>query len=316
MPILSMHFIHERATMHHDKSKKVLFLVMDAGEIARETGMGLQKVSETVKRGMRKLLEERNKRKAPFIDRTFYTSLNGMMITAYMKAFRLFKNSKLKDFALKSLTRILEDHFINNELLHTEGVTAILDDYIYLIEALVSSYEVTGDKNYFNKADKLMQLCMEKFWDKEQGGFFDTDREVLGIRLKAIEDIPHPSANALSIILMLKLHAMTEKKKYYLYAQESLKAFSLKAKDIGIQSGYYYCALDAYFNMMKLTLQTKPADKLAGTALTSFYPYMSIVYGEDRGYAVPCIRETCYEPINKPESLKIFCQIIGQKILN
>ncbi|OGW38128.1 MAG: hypothetical protein A2Y97_03860 [Nitrospirae bacterium RBG_13_39_12] len=304
--VLSLHLLHERGAMHHDKSKKVLFVSMDTEKIAGKTGMDVQTVSRIISLGKEKLLRERFKRESPFVDRTFYTSLNGMLISAYLKAFRILKDKKIKDFALRSLKKIIRNHFINNKLFHTEGIKAVLDDYIHFTDALIAAYEVTGTLSYLTQADELMELCIKKFWDDNDGGFFDTEEEILGVRLKEIEDIPHSSANSLGIILLIKLYNMTEKAKYYEYAETALKLFSSNAKNTGILSGYYFCAVDAYFNMLKLTLQTAPDSKLGDIALSSFRPYMSIVHGEEKGCITPCIKNVCYDPLQSPDSLREF----------
>jgi uncharacterized protein YyaL (SSP411 family) len=303
--VLNLHLFHERGSMHHDGSKKVLFVSMEADEIAKKLGIDERTVSGRIDSGKKKLLLERNNRESPFIDKTLYTSLNGMLITSFLKAFRVFKDEDLKEFALKSLRKILKRRYMNGELFHTDHVKAVLDDYVYLIEALIGAYEITGDSSYLNQAETLMGLCLEKFWEKD-GGFFDTESEVLGIRLKSIEDIPHPSANSLGIILLLKLHSMTDEKKYHDYAETALKIFSLQAKDMGIHSGYYFCAMDAYFHMLKVTLQASPLSKLAEITLSSFYPSLGILYGEDRGRVIPCVKDTCFPPIDTPEGIKEF----------
>jgi uncharacterized protein len=304
--VLSLHLMNERGSMHHDESKKVLFVSMEAEEISGRTGMDVQVVSELIRGGKEKLLKERNARQSPFIDKTLYTSLNGMMISSCLKAFRALNDKELRDVSLKSLERMLNACFVGNELYHTEGVKAVLDDYIYLIEAFIAGYEVTGEDRYCNYADILMELCVERFWDQEGAGFFDTDSPVLGIRLKGIEDIPHPSANSLGIMLCLKLYALTEKQKYLLHAEKALRAFSRGTKEASISSGYYFCAMDAYFRMLKLTIGAAPHAEIAETALGTFYPYKSIVYGEQNGSVIPCRGKTCYEPLKDPASLKDF----------
>ena len=290
--------------MHHDEMKKVLSISMDAGAIAEKTGIDEQTVIDLIKSGKKKLRKARDERISPFIDKTLYTSYNGMMISSFLKADRILKETHVKELALKSLHRILEDHLIHDELFHTEGVRAVLDDYMYLVDALISAYEVTGDALYHSRADELMILCIAKFWDNSEGGFFDTEEEVLGIRLKETEDIPHPSANALGIMLLLKLYYMNEKQSYSRLAERALKGVFAKAKDTGILSGYYFCALDAYFNMLKLSVESAPESELSEVALATFSPYRSIVYGEDRGQVTLCYRNTCYKPIDNPDTLK------------
>ncbi len=309
--VISLHLLQEKGSMHHDETKKVLSISMDAGAIAEKTGLDKQTVIDLIKSGKKKLRKAREERTSPFIDKTLYTSLNGMMITSFLKAYRALKETHVKEFALKSLHRILKDHLIHDELFHTEGVVAVLDDYMYLMDALISAYEVTGDVMYYNRADDLMLHCIAKFWDNKEGGFFDTDQEVLGVRLKDAEDIPHPSSNALGITLLLKLCYMTDKKSYYQLAETALKAFSSRAKGTGIISGYYFCALDAYFNTLRLNLETPPESELAEVALATFTPYNSIVYGEDRGQVTLCFRNTCLKPIDNPDTLKNVLQNPG-----
>lgn len=309
--IFSLHLFNEKGSMHHDASKKVLFVSKDIKDIAAETGMPDEKIYEIIKTAKGKLLAERYKRQSPFIDTTLYTSLNGMMITSYIKASRAFGDNGLKEFALKSLNRILEMYFINNELFHSEGVKALLDDYTYLADALTAAYEITGNSPYLEKADSLMDACINKFWDAGGSGFFDTDSAVIGLRLKGIEDIPHPSPNAAAIMLLLKLYHLTDKNPYLQYAEKTLRSFSLRARDIGIHAGYYYAALDAYFKMLRLTLYTAIESDLALTAISVHSPYTSIAYGEDRGYVLPCLRSECIEPVYSADGLRILLKNRG-----
>jgi uncharacterized protein YyaL (SSP411 family) len=99
---------------------------------------------------------------------------------------------------------------------------------------------------------------------------------------------------------------MTGNAQYLEYAEKALRVFSLKAQDMGIHTGYYFSAMDAYFNMLKLTIEAPPEKELADTALSFSVPYMSIVYGENRGRIIPCFKNVCYEPIDRPDGLKDF----------
>jgi uncharacterized protein YyaL (SSP411 family) len=308
--LISLHLMHEAGSMHHDKSKKVLFPAMRAAEIAEKTGRQRSEVLDIIRTGKEKLLRARNRRKAPFIDKTLYTSINGMLISVFLHGSRILNDINLKDAAIKSLDRILDLRFINKQLYHTENVSAFLDDYAYLIEALTAAYEVTGSSAYIAPAGQLMDMCVDKLWDRDGGGFFDTDAHLLGMRLKGIEDMPHPSANSVCIRLLLKLFSITGNARYRQYAEEALAYFSAHAMGIGIHAGYYFSALDAYYHHLKLTLHARPESALSGTAVSLFIPYADITYGEDKGYVIPCIGDVCYNPINNPDALKDF---INQK---
>ena len=304
--VLSLHFFHGSGAMHHDKSKKVLFRVMSAEEIAKETGLDVKEVAELIKRGKSKLLRARKKRQEPFIDKTLYTSINGMLISAYLLSYRALKDPGLKEFALKSLERIMKIHFDGERLFHAEGVKAFLDDYLYLADALVSAYEATGSLLYLQDADKIMGMCVKDLWDENEGGFNDADDLILGVKVKGIEDIPHPSANSMCIALLLKLSFMTGKDEYLKYAERSLKVFSGRAKDIGIHAGYYFYSLDAYFNSLKLSIHAAPLSGLSVTAVSFVRPNVHIFYGDDKGCVIPCFRDTCSAPVTEAAVLERF----------
>lgn len=308
--VLSMHFLSEDGSMHHDSSKMVLFDVMDLQEISAKTSIDIKRIEEIVQNGKEKLLAERKKRQAPFIDKILYTSLNGMAITSFIKSYRSLKEPFLKEFSIKSLDMIISKRLINGELLHCEGVKAMLDDYIYLIEACINAYELTGLSDYLSKAINLMDVCIDRLWDKKGGGFFDTEDDLLGIRLKLIEDTPHPSANSVAIGLLLKLSYLTENGLYTKLAEDALKVFYLRAKEINVHAGSYFNAMLGYFNPLKLNVYASADSPLALEALKCAYPHTYISYKEDLGYIIPCFKSACYEPIYSPEELENFLRNI------
>ena len=256
--VLVPYFLHDRGMMHHDPAKRVLYLDKSPEDVAKMVEMDVETVYGIIERGKKKLLDARETRIKPIIDTALYSSLNGMYISAFLRAYRVLRDEEMKGFAIKSLERILTINADDDNLLHTPGVKGLLDDHIHLIDALVSAYEVTGDESYLGNADLLMSRSIELFWDKDEGGFFDTDEEVLGTRLKGIEDIPQPSANSIAIILLLKLAFMRDKAGYRTLAERALKVFSSWGQAMGVH-GYYFSALDTYYNGLELTLNS-PAD--------------------------------------------------------
>ncbi|MGC2062850.1 MAG: thioredoxin domain-containing protein [Thermodesulfovibrionales bacterium] len=309
--VLKLHFFSERGRMHHDEAKYVLCKAKDPAEIAEQTDMDIGRVNEIISDGKAKLLEARERREAPFIDRTLYTSLNAMYIAAFLSAFRVFRDEGLREFALLSLDRIVDEHIIEGELLHSPGIPALLDDYVHLADALLSAYDVSGEQAYCDRAVLVMTSCIERFWDREAGGFFDAEVGLLGIRMKPVEDLPHPSANAAAIMLLLRLSRVPGGEHYQQYAEDSLKAFARTAASIGPHAAYYFCALDAWLNPVTLTVHAPAGSELAIAALRGLNPFRSIVYAENRGTVIPCdipcvipcIGQVCHEPVSDPQKL-------------
>jgi uncharacterized protein YyaL (SSP411 family) len=306
--VLTAHLVDTRSAMHHDPSKKVLSLSMTPEEISKQLGKNVDEVNRIIMCAKKKLLKEREGRQAPFIDKTLYTSLNGMMIASYFHAYAVLGDNEIKEFGVKSFERILKERRLNGTLLHTEGVPAVLDDYIHLIDALIAGYEATAEQRYLSLADELMTECLGKFYDRGEGGFFDTESEVLGLKLKRIEDVPHASSNAVAILLLLKLSIMTGKENYRSVAEQTLKIFVASASEMSVHAGAYFCALDAWFNMITLTVEAVPDSALARSArLLSGKVYTTIIYGENNNRVVPCKQRQCYEPQSDPDSLSDFC---------
>jgi uncharacterized protein YyaL (SSP411 family) len=304
--VLSLHLFHERGSMHHNSSKRVLFRAMEPADIARDLGMEITAVREFISAGKEKLLRERLKRQSPFVDRTLYTSLNGTFITSYLSAYRALKRDDIRDFALKSLKRIMDIHYKGGELFHTEGVKALLEDYAAITDAHISAYEITGEENYLVLAEELMEQCIRKFWDRAGGGFFESEDEIVGVRLKGIEDIPHPSPNAVAILNLIKLSSLTDKDLYIRHAEEALAAFSFRARDMGIHAGYYARALDMFFHVIRFGIEAAPQSDLADAARSAFNPFVALRYGRDRGYVTPCKKGSCYEALTSAQQVGEF----------
>ncbi len=305
--IMSLYLFHERAKMPHDTAKRVLFVAMEPSEIAVKTGYAPERVVGMIGSAKSKLLRVRDSRVMPFVDKAMYSGLNGLCISAFLAAYRTFADKPLREFALKSLDRILKDHFTGDDLLHAGGVKGVLDDYVNMTAALIDAYEMTAQGSYLDTAERLADLCIAKFWDEGEGGFRDTDEEVLGIRMKPVEDIPHPSANSVGIMQLLRLHFITGKEGYYRRAEEGLKAFSGTASDLGIHAGYFHCTVDAYFNIIKLSVGAASGSELAERAIHCFRPYKTLAYSGEEGSVTPCLASgVCLEPIYEVKALEKF----------
>ena len=303
--VLSLHFLDEAGTVHHDPSKKVLLIAMTADEVAGRLGMESSRVDALIASGKAKLMEERRKRTPPFLDKTLYTSLNGMFIAAFFRAFRVLRDKAMETFALASLARITHERLLDHVLYHAEGVRAFLDDYAALIDAAVEAYEVTGLQPHLELACRLMDQTIERFWDKGSGAFFDAEGEVLGSRHKGSEDIPQPSANSMAIMLLIKLSAILKNTAYRDYAEAALKALAPEARRSGVHGGYFFAALDAFYHLISLDFEGRP-DALIEEGLAIPKPFSAVGYRPGRGRLIPCLGTVCYDPIETTHQLKAF----------
>jgi hypothetical protein len=153
-----------------------------------------------------------------------------------------------------------------------------------------------------------MDLTVERFWDGERGGFFDTEEEVLGARLKAAEDSPHPSANASAVILLVKLSAILKRQRYRDLAEGTLKAFIHNARKMAVHAGYFFAALDAFYHLLSLEVEGATRPELTATCLASVMPYTAISHSPGEGRIVPCFGSVCYDPLLDADHARDFLE--------
>jgi uncharacterized protein YyaL (SSP411 family) len=165
----------------------------------------------------KKLYTVRIKRIAPFKDKKILTDWNALMIASLVKAYKAFGNYKYLECALYALNYILANLISHDDkLLHVkyqngESIPGKVDDYAFLINALIEMYQATFEANYIGLAIKLFQHLQEHFWDSESAGYFYTaDYESdLILRLKEYFDGIIPSANSIMSMNLLKLARIT-----------------------------------------------------------------------------------------------------------
>jgi len=110
------------------------------------------------------LQDIRKKREFPFIDTKKITAWNAMMISALFKASEF--EEKYKNEAIKTLDSLL-DVMYKDKLYHSYNKNenakkeALLEDYAYLIRALIDGYEHTFNEKYLDFAKRLTKEVKE-----------------------------------------------------------------------------------------------------------------------------------------------------------
>lgn len=180
-----------------------------------------------------KLLAERGNRTRPLLDDKILTDWNALMIAAFAKAGSVFGEEEFINKAETAFRFLEENLFKNGSLYHRykDGeykINAFADDYAFLIWATIELYEATLDVSYLKKAILFSELFIERFWDKNDGGFYFTDtntEELLG-RQKQIYDGAIPSSNSVAIISLIRLSRITGRTDFESYANSIGEYFS------------------------------------------------------------------------------------------
>ncbi|MBI2658817.1 thioredoxin domain-containing protein, partial [Candidatus Woesearchaeota archaeon] len=105
-------------------------------------------------------LEERKKKKYPYVDKTIYADWNAMMISSYIKAGTILNDSKSINFAIKTVDFILKNCYSNdNGLFHyfdgKANTNGLLSDNIYFLDCLIDAYSITRNQEYLKKIKEI-----------------------------------------------------------------------------------------------------------------------------------------------------------------
>lgn len=251
--------IGELGDMHHNPAKNVLHRKFTMEEIAARVGKPVDKAQKLLDSAQKKLLDARLKRPTPYIDRTIYTSWNAMMVSAYLEAARVLELCETREFALKTLDRLLREawaaeHRLEHVVAYSDGtqgrrVAGVLDDYAFLAHAAIDAWEATGSRRYYDAAMRIAEAMVERFHDRTGGGFFDTEQAedalgVLAARRKPLQDAPTPAGNPTAAAVLMRLEALSGKKEFREIAEDTLESFAGVVEHFGLYAGAYGLALE------------------------------------------------------------------------
>ena len=195
-------------------------------------------VKEIVRRCSEKLYSVRSKRVRPGRDEKALTSWNSLMISAFVKGYRVGGQPVFLQAAQNCVKFIEERLTKNGELLRTHKdeqakLKAYLDDYAYFVNALLDLFEVHSDKKYLELALYYANYLVEHFWDSNENNFFFTadNHEQLIIRTKNIYDLSLPSGNSAAAGAFLRLYHLTQEKKFLDISAKIMESLSTTAAE-------------------------------------------------------------------------------------
>ena len=289
--------IGELGDMHHNPKKNVLYRRFSVPELAQRLGRSEPEVKRDLEAAKHKLYAARVRRPTPFVDRTIYTGWNAMAISAYLDAGRVLGLEPPRDFALRTLDRVLREGW-NPEsgLLHViayadqagsaKPVPAVLDDYALLIHACVDAWQASGELRYYEAAMQLGEALVAKFHDSEAGGFFDTEKNAgdklgaLAARRKPMQDSPTPAGNSSAAAALLRLETLSGQEDFRTKAEDTLASFAGVIHHYGLYAGSYGLALERLLLppiQVVIIGEGEAAQRLAAIAMARFAVNKAVV---------------------------------------
>jgi uncharacterized protein YyaL (SSP411 family) len=241
-----------------------------------------------------KLFGARAERVRPGLDDKRLTAWNAMMISALAEAGAALEREQYLDAASACASFLLTDvRDADGRLLRTwkdgrASIDAFLEDYAFLLEALITLYESTFDLRWYREAVALADALIEEFEDRERGGFFTTalNRTELPVRRKDLDDSPVPSGNSTAAFALLRLALLSGDGKYERHALGVLRLLLPLASRHPIAFGHLLQAADFYLAPVREVAIVGPepgAQELVRAVRDEFRPHVVLASGDGDG---------------------------------
>jgi uncharacterized protein YyaL (SSP411 family) len=246
---------HDEAGHGPPGPTNILHRVKSFDQIARLNHIPEADLRRRLDSSRKKLFEVRNRRVWPGRDEKALTSWNGLMIAALAQAGAVLENPRYVEAASRAADFILTRMRTPDGLLlrsYSSGsepkLNGYLEDYSFLIDALVSLYQATFDPRWIEAALQLAEVMIDQFWDTAEGGFFYTgrDHESLIARNKDPHDNAIPSGNAMAATALLRLVKLTGRVDLQEKAETTLKLYAGLLASQPTAAGQMLVALDFY----------------------------------------------------------------------
>jgi uncharacterized protein YyaL (SSP411 family) len=251
-------------------------------EAAHQFKLDENQVENLLAAARAKLLALRNRRPRPHLDDKIITGWNGLMISAFARAYQILGDESYRASAESAAAFVKKQLYQpgDGELIRSyrEGASAVkgfADDYTFLIQGLLDLYEADFQSEHLPWALQLQKKQDALFWDEKEGGYFSVgehDKNII-IRMKEDYDGAEPSPNSIAALNLQRLAAMLERGDMEKNAMRTLNAFSSQLKRMPVTLPQMLVALD--FSLQKpkqIVLAARNGDK-------NLTPFLKEIHG-------------------------------------
>jgi uncharacterized protein len=308
------------------KGKNILYLPIPLEEIANQNSLTIDQLIMRLGSITTTLFHARKKRLPPAIDDKILTDWNGLMIAALAKAGLVLAEPKYLSAAKKTADFMLSKMRQGNLLYHryVKGEAAVegfLDDYAFFVYGLIELYEATFEEQYLQAAVDLTKTMVAKFWDSQNGGFYQTHEDAANMpKMKQLYDGAVPSGNSVALHDLLWMSRLTNEPNYDAMALQMTKTFADEVEGSPEAFTFFLLAFDFQIGLSSSVvlvgdLKEAGTQEMLNALRTNYLPTTVISLKapstarlgyeqiEGKATAYVCRGQTCLPPTNSASSM-------------
>lgn len=269
--------------------KNVLYASQSIEEFASGCEKNLDEVKATLDQAKKTLIAHRNKRARPFKDDKMITSWNALAIESFIHAGHAFGRDDYIQIALDTAEFIKKHLYKERKLLRRyreqeAKFEANLEDYAYLIRALLSLYQFGHGQSFLEWAKELSHTLKELFRSELGGFYFTPYTSDLIVRKCDFHDGSEPSGNAIHADNLLRLYQITKDPYYKLEAEEIFEAGEKIVSEYPQGASGYFTSLLRYLDHKAITMivildeEETLKQEIISFVAESYLPHLTLVW--------------------------------------
>ncbi len=279
-------------------------------KFAEEKNIPVAEFKKIIEKGKKQLLEQRNKRIRPLLDDKIILGWNALMNTGLCKAFAATGNKSYRQLAIDNMQFLLGKFSAKdtNEFYHTwknerAKYPAFLDDYAFLIQALIHLQDITAEKKWLIKAKSIAEYVIEYFSETGTSFFFytNTGQQDVIIRKKELYDGAVPSGNSVMAYNLFHLSILFDKKDWKERSLNMLSSLGSAITRYPTSFGIWTCLLQEVISgTNEIAIVGQVSENLHQELLKHYIPHRVVMMSYDPDPEFPLLTG---KPATNPPSV-------------
>ncbi len=270
----------------------ILHIAKSIKAIEAETGLTKDTIEAQLSATKTRLRQDQKQRIRPHTDDKSLLSWNALMNIALSRTGTALDDNRYLSWAQQHLQIMIEAFSEKDQLLHVwkkgkARIPAKLDDYAYLIQALLELAAATGNNNLIVEAATWTEYVTAHFSDEKNNYFYFTaaNQQDIPVRKTDVHDGATPSANAVMAKNLLLLGMLMERSEWTERGEQMLHTISSSALRYPYSFGYWNVLLQRLLKGNKTgvisgTAGSKALKEFQKSYAPDVYPVLADSYDE------------------------------------